>query len=53
VIVVNNGQHVGYVTDDGETVYDSPGEGRNKPIRKTDFNTWVGWFKGKGYVLRK
>lgn len=51
VIVVNGGTHVGYVTDDGKTVYDSPGHGRNKPIRKTDFNTWTGWFNG--YVLRK
>lgn len=51
VIVVNGGSHVGYVTDGGKTVYDSPGENSGKPIRRTDFNTWKGWFNS--YQLRK
>lgn len=51
VIIVDDGKHVGYVTNNGNTVYDSPGAGRNKPIRKTDFKTWIGWFSS--YKLRK
>jgi len=51
VVIVNDGQHVGYVTDGGSTVYDAPGVNSGKSIRKTDFDTWVGWFKT--YKLRK
>lgn len=51
VIVVDGGKHVGYVTDGGKAVYDSPGENEGRPIRKTDFNTWTKWFKS--YELRK
>lgn len=51
MIIVDGGTHVGYVTDNGDSVYDSPGAGRNKPIRKTNFKTWTGWFKS--YQLRK
>ena len=51
MIIVDNGAHVGYVSGGGDYVYDSPGAGRNKPIRKTDFKTWTGWFSN--YKLRK
>ncbi len=49
--MVNNGQHVGYVTDGGSTVYDAPGVDSGKKIRETNFNTWVSWFSS--YTLRK
>ncbi len=51
VVIVNNGGHVGYVTDGGATVYDAPGANSGKAIRKTNFNTWIKWFQGS--TLRK